>query len=129
MAKINWDKVGPNDVTLEDLDHAVKKDFPQTYSGQAWCACWLMYHKGYKKDATEFLKQDGWGDFPYLRGMDLTGFMVGWACNALRFMLNAGPVRDGATVTIGGGDNQPKGVAPGPAAQSMARAIGGSDDT
>lgn len=123
--EINWDKVSPNDVTLDDLEKARLLDFPHTYSGQSWRACWLMYHKGYKVDKKQFLKQDGWGDFPYLNGIDLTGFMVGWACNALRHMLKTSPVRDGATVIIGGGKNQPVGIHIDNAEKSMNKAIGG----
>lgn len=125
-----WDEVGPNDVTLQNLEDAIEEDFPQTYSGQAWLACWMMYHQDYKVDAEGFLEKDGWSDFPCLRekDLDLTGFMVGWAVNALRHILKKGPVADGATLIIGGGDNQPKGVAPGPAATSMKVAIGGTED-
>ena len=110
---------------MNDLKNAKETDFPNTYSGQAWRACWLMYHKGYKVDKEQFLKQDGWGEFPYLKDLDLTGFMVGWACNALRFMLKQSPVSDGATIIIGGGKNQPKGIPEGNAEQSMYKAIGG----
>ncbi len=125
MEKINWSKASPKEISLKDLETAKEKDFPNTYSGQGWKACWLMYHKGYKVNKEEFLKQDGWGDFPYLKDIDLTGFMVGWACNALRHILKKSPVSDGATVIIGGGDNQPKGVHIDNAEESMKKAIGG----
>lgn len=125
MKKINWKKASPKEVNLEDLDKAKEDDFPKTYSGIAWKACWLMYHKGYKVDKAEFLKQDGWGNFPYLKGMDLTGFMVGWACNALRFILKQNPVSDGASITIGGGKNQPVGIHIANAEESMEKTLGG----
>ena len=125
MKKINWSKTSPKEITLADLEKAKEADFPNTYSGQGWRACWLMYHKGYKVNKKEFLKQDGWGDFPYLKGIDLTGFMVGWACNTLRFLIGKSPVSDGATVIIGGGKNQPKGVPEGNAEQAMTKSIGG----
>lgn len=123
MKKINWNTITPEIITLKDLENAKKSDFPNTYTGRAWVACWLMYHKGYKKDKQEFLKLDGWGNFPYLKEMDLTGFMVGWACNTLRYLLNEKPVRDGATVIVGGGDNQPVGVPDGNADESLNKSL------
>lgn len=125
--KIDWDNISPEEVSIEDLAQAKEEDFPSTYSGCAWRACWRMYHEGYKKNAEEFLRQDGWGDFPYLHGLDLTGFMVGWACNALRFILNKGLVADGATVIIGGGKNQPVGVPLGNADKSLRTILGGDE--
>lgn len=122
---INWDNTNPKDITLDDLENAKEADFPNTYGGVAWKACWKMYHEGYKKDKAEFLKQDGWGDFPYLKGMDLTGFMVGWACNALRYILKEPPVSDGATVVIGARENQPKGVPSGNAKESLRKTLRG----
>lgn len=126
--KINWDIANPEEVKIEDLGMAQEKDFPDTYCGRAWKAAWKMYHEGYKKDPKNFLKQDGWGEFPYLMncGMDLTGFMVGWACNTLRFILGESPVADGATVIFGESkENQPIGVPPGNPAESVEKAIGG----
>ncbi len=123
---INWDVASPKDITLQDLENAKETDFPNTYSGIAWKACWIMYHEGYKKDPEEFLRQDGWGKFPYLHGknLDLTGFMVGWACNALRFILKKSPVRDGATVLLGC-EKQPVGVPSGCADDSLRKTLGG----
>ncbi len=125
MKQINWKKASPKEISLDDLENAKEADFPETYSGIAWKACWLMYHKGYKVDKANFLKQDGWGHFPYLKGMDLTGFMVGWACNTLRFIIKETPVSDGASLIIGGGKNQPVGVYIANAEESMRKAIGG----
>lgn len=125
--KIDWENASPKDITLNELEGAVESDFPETYSGTAWKAAWIMYTEGYKKDPEEFLKQDGWGHFPYLhkRNLDLTGFMVGWACNALRFLLQKSPVRDGASVIIGGGENQPIGVPMGSAKEALEKVLGG----
>ena len=125
MKKINWNKISPKEISLSDLENAKSSDFPETYSGIAWKACWLMYHKGYKVDKIEFLKQDGWGDFPYLKSLDLTGFMVGWACNVLRFILKQTPVSDGASIIIGGGKNPPIGIHIDNAEESMKKAMGG----
>lgn len=122
---MNWDKSTPKEITLADLEQVKENDFPKTYSGTAWKACWLMYHKGYKVDKEEFLKQDGWGHFPYLKGMDLTGFMVGWACNTLRFLLKQSPVSDGASIIIGVDKNQLVGVPLENAEESLRKVLGG----
>lgn len=125
---IDWNEVNPKDITLADFETTKEEDFPNTYSGTAWRACWRMYHLGYKKDKGDFLKQDGWGNFPYLHGLDLTGFMVGWACNVLRYLLKQSPVRDGATVVVGGGDNQPVGVPLKSAEGALHDVLGGEEE-
>ena len=126
MKSIKWDTVKPQDITLDDFEDAKEEDFPNTYSGKSWKACWLMYHKEYKKDKEGFLKKDGWSKFEYLHTIDLTGFMVGWACNTLRYLVKEKPVSDGATVILGGGDNQPVGVPDGNAEASLRSTLGGN---
>lgn len=41
-------------------------------------------------------------EYPALKNMDLTGFMVGWAFNAARRCLEIPPAPNGALFTIGG---------------------------
>lgn len=126
---IDWNTVTPDEVTIEDLKNSVEMDFPQTYSGQAWRGVWKMYHVEYVHNPQAFLKKTGWSHFDYLYGMGLTGFMVGWALNALRKILGFGPVADGATVVIGGSEaEQPVGVPQGTAEQSLKKVLGGTND-
>lgn len=49
--------------------------------------------------------------------------MTRWACNTLRYLLKQPPVRDGATVIIGGGNSQLKGVPPGNAEVSLKKPL------
>jgi len=55
-------------------------------------------------DSTAFLKlsRQGHDFYPDVKGKyDLTGFMYGWAVNAVRYILSAKPVANPAIITLG----------------------------
>jgi hypothetical protein len=109
MANFKWDEAGPSPQAWEALQTAQDGDFPWTYSGQAWRAAWRLL-KVAREDPQRFASWDGWTSDPLAfeatADLDLTGFMFGWAINALRVMMEMPPVSDGATVIIGAGEDQ-----------------------
>jgi hypothetical protein len=132
MAPFRWDESGPSPEAWAALQSAEDGDFPETYSGIAWRAAYRLL-KVAKEDPTRFASWDGWTSDPIAReavkGLDLTGFMFGWAINALRAMMEMPAVRDGATVIVGGGEDQ-RGtelVPTGPAKADLRLVLGGKN--
>lgn len=128
--QFNWE-CGPSPEAWQALQQAKDEDFPTTYGGQAWRAAWRLM-KVAKEQPERFASWDGWTRdelaSEVVADLDLTGFMFGWAINALRSMIELPPVADGATVTIGGGDDSGNaGVFPGSAEQSLRRVLGGGE--
>lgn len=62
-----------------------------------------------------------------LDGWDGTGFMYGWALNAVRQMMGYKPGPNGAILEIGT-EEQPAYPSVGPAEKAVARAIGGNEN-
>ena len=100
----DWDNAGPLPEAWQALQHAKDSDFPETYSGTAWRAAWRLLQVA-KEQPERFSAWDGWTSDNLAReatrDLDLTGFMFGWAINALRSMMEMEPVADGARVVLG----------------------------
>jgi hypothetical protein len=121
---MNWEKTGPSQQALDAFAKITdEEEFPDSYSGQAWRAAYRIW-KVYKDKPTELSNCD-----PYstpkgvdLKGLDLTGFMFGWAMNAVRQMLGmkAGP--NPAIVTLG--EKQEDYPSVGPAEIALKDALG-----
>jgi hypothetical protein len=125
---MDWEKAGPSAAALEAFASVESEDeFPNTYSGQSWRAAFRIW-RAYR-DKPEALDSIGpYDDIPGadLYGMGLSGFMVGWAMNAVRQMLGRQPGANGAVIVLGE-KNQPAVPAMGPAEADLKRAIGGSE--
>jgi hypothetical protein len=125
MANIetDWDSLGPSPEALRALELVKEEaEFPQTYSGQAWCAAYRIWKA--VQESPEVLDGVGpYDDVPNvtLKDLDLTGFMFGWSVNAVRQMLGRPVGGNGAIVTIGKGNEPYPSV--GSAEQAMKRAL------
>lgn len=100
----DWEKAGPSQRSLEALlEVKSEAEFPDTYSGQAWLAAYRIW-KACKDHPEKLLTASPYGDIDGvdLKGWDGTGFMYGWALNAVRQMLGMKPGPNGAIVTLGG---------------------------
>lgn len=124
---MNWntEPVGPGALAAFEAV-ASESEFPHTYSGQSWLAAFRIW-KEYR-DKPERLDAIG----PYdsipgvkLDGLGLSGFMVGWAMNAVRQMLHRKPGPNGSVVTVGARGAQPAVPALGPAEDDLKRVLGG----
>lgn len=123
----DWDKLGPSPEALKAFDAIqTELEFPNTYSGQAWRAAYRIWKV--TKDNRSLLEPDE----PYgtikgveLDGLGLSGFMYGWAVNAVRQMFCMPAGGNGAIVTLGVGC-EPAPVV-GPAELEMREAIGGKE--
>lgn len=123
--KFNWDEAGPSKEALEALSKVEdEKEFPQSYSGQAWFAAYRIW-KTVKDSPEKLVKATPYSDIEGvdLKGWDGTGFMYGWALNAVRQMMGYRPGPNGAIVTLGVGEEPPY-PSVGSAEQAMKRAIG-----
>ncbi len=126
--RFDWDAAGPSPEALIAFSAVVdEKEFPDTYSGQAWRAAYRIWKVC--KATPEKLNV---GPFDPIEGLDisglgLSGFMYGWAFNAVRQMLGkpAGP--NPAILTFGVKD-QPPYPSIGPAGKAMRRAMGGDEE-
>lgn len=122
----DWDAVAPGPEALERFtvveDEA--SEFPETYSGTGWRAAFRIW-KVYRDRPNDLQSIGPYDEIPdvELDNMDLTGFMVGWALNAVRQMLGLAPGKNGAVVTIGG----PQETVPalGPAGSDLRKVLGG----
>jgi hypothetical protein len=128
MSKFDWDAAGPSKEALIALAKVKSGDeFPHTYSGQAWFAAWRIWDA--TKDHPEKLANASpYGDMEGLdlKGWDGTGFMYGWALNAVRQMMGMKPGPNGAILTLGEPE-QPAYPSIGPAENAMRKAIGGDE--
>lgn len=128
----DWETTGPGPEAWDALQAARDSDFPRTYSGVAWRAAWRLLAVA-EEEPERFASWDGWTGDPLaheaVKGLGLTGFMFGWAINALRYMMEMPPVSDGATVIVGSGDDQHgTELRPtGPAAYDLGRVMGKGD--
>ena len=106
MKQINWDSVQPKIVTPAILRTADENTFPPTYSGTSWLAAARIL-KALGDDLEAIRSLDPWNldkrASRAIRGLNLTGFMAGWACSVLRQMHNASPGKSGAVIEIGKG--------------------------
>lgn len=121
----DWDDVSPSPEALSLLEKVRgDSDFPQSYSGSAWCAAWHIWKV--VKDNPDLLDgNDGFKDIPGvdLPDLGLSGFQYGWALNAVRQMLGKKPGPNPAIVTIGAREELPY-PSTGPAESAMKRAMG-----
>lgn len=128
MSKFDWDAAGPSPEALIAFGEvADDKEFPETYSGQAWRAAYRIWKVC--KATPEKLNVGPCDDIPGvdLDDLGLSGFMYGWALNAVRQMLGkpAGP--NPAIITLGTKDEPPY-PSIGPADKAMRKAIGGDEE-
>lgn len=122
MSKFDWNSAGPSLEVFAALEVVENElEFPMTYSGQAWAAAWRLW----KHFKGRELPSDPWDKESHevLKGMDLTGFMEGWAMNAVRKMRNLSPIGNPAILVIGKGSVPEDGGLP--AEESMLKAIRG----
>lgn len=132
MTKFNWEESGPSEAALQAFNYAVEADFPDTYSGQSWKACFRLWNK-FKNRQSDFMTKDINDDEVYesMKGMGLSGFMGGWAFNALRQMWNMQPKPNPALATMDDQGNIEPSVEPypsiGPAEKAMRLALGGEE--
>lgn len=126
---IDWTNAEPKDVTRENLLAAKDEDFPQEYGAAAWqCAARIL--QVLRDDVEAIRTLDSWSldarAAEAIHGLDLTGFMVGWACGVLRQMHGATPGKSGAVIEIGTGVvDQP--TLAGNAEAELRVALGGSE--
>lgn len=125
---IDWDNMAPGQEALTALQAVESEDeLPHTYSGAAWRAAYRMWLA--VKDDPAILDTLGpFDDVPGcdLKGLGLTGFMFGWAKNAVRHMLGRKPGANPAILTIdeNGGRHETEPIV-GTAEDAMIKAIGG----
>jgi len=123
--KFDWENAGPSKEALEALAQVQdESEFPQSYSGQAWFAAYRIW-KVCKDNLDKLAKASPYGDIEGvdLKGWDGTGFMYGWALNAVRQMLGLKPGPNGAVIELGV-DEQPPYPVVGPADKEMRLALG-----
>ncbi len=113
MAILDWDTARPEPSVLAALEGVTddSAEFPDTYSGQSWRAVYLLWLAIRYKSADEQREatKDGYCYDPSWRwrgedggeDLGLSGFMAGWAINAVRQMLYLSAIPNGALVTIG----------------------------
>ncbi len=106
MAKIDWDQVSPKSITSEVLEKTPDTDFPNSYSGNSWRGAARIL-RALSNDPNAIRSLDPWelderADTA-IRGLGLTGFMVGWACTVLRLMYGATLGKSGAVIEVGKG--------------------------
>lgn len=125
MSTFDWEKNGPSPKALEAFSLVKEEtEFPHTYSGQSWLAAYRIW-KAVKDDPAKLMDVGPYDDIPgvELDDLGLSGFMYGWAVNAVRQMCGLRPGGNPAIVTLGEGNRDYPSV--GPAEQAMNRAIGG----
>lgn len=123
----DWEDAIPNTRSLEAFALVQsEKEFPMTYSGQSWRACYRMW-KATKHDPKIMEPLGAWDEVPNcdIKELGLSGFMWGWAKNALKAMYGFDQTANPAVLEIGAGEDQPVTPAVGTAEQAMRRAIGG----
>jgi hypothetical protein len=97
----DWEKSGPSIEALEAFARARDDEFPQSYSGQAWRAAyrlWLAVKDKPLKEVNQIIsdpygydKSWNWSGENGGEDLGLSGFMAGWAMNAVRQMMNLKP--------------------------------------
>lgn len=124
--KFDWEHEGPSAQALEAFTKVTdEKEFPDSYSGQAWRAAYRLWKwtggdvNKLPKSEWEYNPEWNWDE------LGLSGFMAGWATNAVRQMMHCKPLPNPAILTIGG----PQEVYPsvGPAEIAMKDAMGAKD--
>ena len=128
----DWDNAVPSPETWAALQVATDESFPRTYGGSAWHAAFRLM-KVAKEQPERFASWDGWTADPLAyevtHGLDLTGFLFGYALNAVRHMLEMPPVADGATVAVGSVDkNATVRSLPSSPKGELRKALGGKED-
>lgn len=120
----DWENAGPSKEALAAfVEVKDEKEFPRSYSGQAWLAAFRIW-KAVKDDHSK-LNVGVFADIPGcdVSDLGLSGFMWGWALNAVRQMLGHSPGANPAILTLGKGHETYPSV--GPAEKAMRQAIGG----
>lgn len=120
VRKIDWDNLSPQPAVVDRFLEVTDEDsFPETYSGQSWKAAYRIWKM--VKDDPSLLDKDT--DYhPILDNLGLSGFMVGWAVNAVRVVLGRPQGPNPAVITLGV-ENQPVTPALGPAEQDLKRIL------
>lgn len=128
MTKFDWDNEGPSPRAIAAFEAVqAEKEFPDTYSGQAWLAAFRIWKA--VKDTPDVLNSVGpYDDVPGvdLHGLGLSGFMYGWAVNAVRQMLGKPAGGNPAILTLGKGNEPCPSV--GPAEKHLHQVLGGGDE-
>jgi hypothetical protein len=129
---LDWDETTPGPEALarfKALDEVLEvSEFPDTYSGAAWHAAYRVWRavKTDPEKIDQLKRHDAYAYFSSdMKGLDLTGFMAGWAVNAVRHMLGLAPGPNPAIVEIGAGDDQPVVPASGSPESDLRKALGG----
>lgn len=113
LENIFWETASPSVEALERFAQASDGEFPHSYSGQAWRAAYRLWLAIKDKTPEEidkaisdpygYDKSWNWNGENGGEDLGLSGFMAGWAMNAVRQMMKLGPIGNGAVVTIGVG--------------------------
>jgi hypothetical protein len=134
----SWENSGPNKQALAAFAKVTdeRREFPHTYSGQAWRAAYRLWlaikdkpidvQKSETADGFAYDPAWNWGGERGGDDLGLSGFMAGWAINAVRQMLDLKAIPNPAVINMDG----PQEPLPdtGPAEGMMKTAIGESGE-
>lgn len=131
----NWDTTRPTPEIISVFEDVTDdaREFPDTYSGQAWRAAYRLWlavrylpaadQRAAMKDGYSYDPSWRWSGEDGCEDLGLSGFMAGWAINAVRQMLYLNAIPNGAVVTIGA--ESPPLPSTAPAGDMMHEIIGG----